>query len=58
MGAGVALEAKKRHTHLPAKLGDYVAKYGNRVFCLKTEGLLSFPTKLDDRFTALTPEDK
>lgn len=47
MGAGVALEAKLRHIHLPAKLGDYVAKYGNRAFYLKAEGILSFPTKQD-----------
>lgn len=45
MGAGVALEARLRHIHLPAKLGNFVSVYGNRVFYLKAESILSFPTK-------------
>ena len=45
MGAGVALDAKQRHPHLPAKLGSYVSQYGNRVFYLKDEYVMSFPTK-------------
>lgn len=45
MGAGVALEAKKRFPGLPEKLGAWVVEYGNRAFICKPEGLLTFPTK-------------
>lgn len=45
MGAGVALEAKKRFPGLPAKLGKWVLEYGNRPFICKQEGIITFPTK-------------
>lgn len=45
MGAGVALDAKKRFPHLPYLLGGYVFEYGNRPFILKTEKIITFPTK-------------
>ena len=45
MGAGVALEAKKRFPRLPLKLGLWVEKYGNRPFLCKEEKLITLPTK-------------
>lgn len=49
MGAGVALQAKKRFPNLPKKLGSWVKQYGNRAFLCRDEGLLTFPTKNDWR---------
>lgn len=45
MGAGVALKAKRLLPSLPAKLGCWVMKYGNRAFYCKDEKVISFPTK-------------
>lgn len=45
MGAGVALEAKRRFPGLPKKLGGHVARYGNRAFFCRPEGVITFPTK-------------
>jgi hypothetical protein len=44
MGAGCALEAKKRFPHIPALIGKHLRKYGNRPFSLGS-GLASFPVK-------------
>lgn len=49
MGAGLALDAKRRFPHLPDKLGPWIERYGNRPFLLKAEGLITFPTKQDWR---------
>lgn len=49
MGAGVALEAKRRFPGLPAKLGKYVYVFGNRPFICPTERIITFPTKQDWR---------
>lgn len=45
MGAGVALDAKRRFPCLPAALGRLVKAKGNRPFVCVEEGLVSFPTK-------------
>lgn len=45
MGAGVALHAKRLYPELPKILGKYVNKYGNRVFLLKEQKIITFPTK-------------
>jgi hypothetical protein len=45
MGAGVALRAKERYPKLPALLGRFVSKYGNRPFYCGLESIISFPTK-------------
>lgn len=49
MGRGTARQAATRYPELPAQLGSYIRKYGNRVFDLgkKPDGkhLLSFPVK-------------
>ena len=47
MGAGVALEAKKRWPDLPARLGDCITRLGNKVFrfpYLKNT-IITFPVK-------------
>jgi hypothetical protein len=45
MGAGVALQAKKRFPHLPGKLGLLVRQWGSRAFYCPYEKLLTLPTK-------------
>jgi len=49
MGAGVALQARKRYRNLPRVLGSRLSCYGNHVFLLrKREGepcIVSLPTK-------------
>jgi O-acetyl-ADP-ribose deacetylase (regulator of RNase III) len=45
MGAGVALDAKRRFPGLPAALGRLVRAKGNRPFICVEEGVMSFPTK-------------
>jgi O-acetyl-ADP-ribose deacetylase (regulator of RNase III) len=45
MGAGVALQAKKRFPTLPGKLGKWVKQYGNRAFVCPNYRIISFPTK-------------
>lgn len=45
MGAGVAEEAALRFPELPKLLGQYLAKYGNRVFWFPEWRLITFPTK-------------
>ncbi len=49
MGKGVALQAKQMFPGIEKKLGEYVEKYGSRPFILKTEGIITFPTKLNWR---------
>lgn len=49
MGAGVARQARDRFPGVDRKLGDYVARWGNRVFILQQERLVTFPTKHDWR---------
>ena len=47
MGAGVALEAKRRHPSLPIILGQAVTGLGNEPFWIVVDGevIVSFPTK-------------
>lgn len=45
MGAGCALQAKKRFPALPSVLGGYVWKYGNRAFIHHPSRIITFPTK-------------
>lgn len=45
MGAGIALEAKRRFPDLPSKLGRWVEEYGNRAFICREEGIITLPTK-------------
>ena len=49
MGRGCAYEAKRRYPELPFKLGNYIRKYGNRVFNLGVQAdgkrVISFPVK-------------
>lgn len=47
MGAGVALEAKKRYPDLPSILGSVVQARGNvpHVFMTEKQTVISFPTK-------------
>jgi len=49
MGRGCAYQAKRRYPKLPFQLGNYIRKYGNRVFNLgiQTDGkrVISFPVK-------------
>lgn len=44
MGAGLAKAVAQRHPSIPAKLGSYIVKYGNRPFILG-DGWVSYPTK-------------
>jgi hypothetical protein len=45
MGAGVALEAKKRYPELPKILGKLVQTGGNHVYLIENLNIASFPTK-------------
>lgn len=45
MGAGIALEAKRRFPKLPMKLGEYVDEFGNVPFVCFEENIITFPTK-------------
>lgn len=45
MGRGVALQAAQRFPWLRATLAGYVRKWGNRVFILHHEKLITFPVK-------------
>lgn len=48
MGRGIALQAKTRYPQIARKLGEYIARYGNRCFNLGCYGeyrLVSFPVK-------------
>jgi len=45
MGAGIALQAKKRFPELPGKLADIVREHGNVPVYMPVENLFSFPTK-------------
>lgn len=45
MGAGVAKAAAGEHPELPRLLGDYLARYGNRVFVFPRLRIITFPTK-------------
>jgi len=48
MGAGVALEAKRRYSVLPSLLGKSLRKYGNHVAVLKAVSdysIIAFPVK-------------
>lgn len=49
MGAGIALEVKRRWPDIPARLGALLKEHGNRVFRLRVSTfgaeLVSFPTK-------------
>ncbi|MCK9429374.1 MAG: macro domain-containing protein [Candidatus Omnitrophica bacterium] len=48
MGAGIALEAKKRYPQLPILYGNHVKEYGNTpviVTINKIVSIISFPTK-------------
>ncbi len=45
MGKGCALDAKQKYPNIDKKLGDFVTKYGNRVFLCLPEKIISFPTK-------------
>lgn len=47
MGAGVALQAKKRFPNLPGILGDLVVSFGNIVHRLPQYRLYTFPVKFD-----------
>lgn len=45
MGAGVALQAKRRFPELPLKLAKAVSKFGNVPILCKQEGIITLPTK-------------
>lgn len=45
MGAGVAKQAKDRCTGIELRLGFRVATYGNNVYVLESDKIISFPTK-------------
>lgn len=48
MGAGVALEARRRHPHIAYTLAEYIHQHGNRPFNLGIyagKRLISLPTK-------------
>lgn len=45
MGRGVALEAKNKFSKLPFELGEYINKFGNKVFHFQKYNLFTFPTK-------------
>lgn len=49
MGAGVALEAKRRYPDLPRVLGGWVSRFGNVPWVCVEERVISFPTKHDWR---------
>lgn len=49
MGAGVALEAKRRFVMLPRDLGNYIKARGNHVAYWTLYNLFTFPTKNDWR---------
>lgn len=55
MGAGLALDAKRRYPLLPTKLGEWVKRYGNRPFLCREEGIITFPTKHDWKDVANLP---
>lgn len=44
MGAGIALQAKRRYPDIPKRLGKLLQKHGNHVHYLEHK-LVSFPTK-------------
>lgn len=45
MGRGCAYEATQKFPGLKKTLGSYIKKWGNRVFFLKAQGLITFPVK-------------
>lgn len=45
MGAGVALQAARRHPKLPRRLGKQLKTYGNRLFVFRDLRVMTFPTK-------------
>ena len=45
MGAGLALQAKRRFPEMPAMLGEHVGRFGNVPKMLFDQKLISFPTK-------------
>ena len=47
MGAGVALQAKRRLPWLPGDIGTVIATYGNVVLVLGVDHIVTFPVKHD-----------
>lgn len=45
MGAGIALQAKKRFLELPKKLGDKIQQSGNHVYRFDEYRIITVPTK-------------
>lgn len=45
MGAGVALQAKRRFPDLPKRLGWLVTESGNQPYYFEREGIITLPTK-------------
>lgn len=47
MGAGVALQARKRHPGIDRRLGAFVKAHGDKLCYMQNLGLIAMPTKRD-----------